>query len=156
MAELPVMTGAELKALREYLGLSWSWLAEYLQCDERRLQRMELDQELVPNAIAGAVEDLYDETSDFVDRMVDKYRQKVEAHGDGVEFPTYRTDGEYQRANKHGRFQARWHRMVAQRVADAVPGVVLVYQEPGRVNRRPWDRRQPRPAPAAPPQRAVS
>jgi hypothetical protein len=139
MAELPVMTGAELKALREYLGLSWSWLAEYLQCDERRLQRMEVDQELVPNAIAGAVEDLYDETDDFVRRMVDKYREKVKAHGDGVEFPTYRSDGEYLRANKHGRFQARWHRMVAQRVADAVPGVVLVYQTRHRVNRRPWE-----------------
>ena len=144
MAELPVMTGAELKAAREYLGLSWSWTAEYLQCDERRLQRMEVDQEVVPAAIAGAIDDLYEETADYVRRMIDKYRSQVEARGDGVTFATYRSDTEYQKANKHGRFQARWHRMAAQRIVDAVPGVILVYEEPHRVNRRPWlgDKRQ--------------
>jgi hypothetical protein len=143
------MTGAELKAAREYLGLSLGWMTEYLGMgagdankppNTRRLERMEVGQENVPNAIAGAVEDLLDETDDTVRRMATKYREKVKAHGDGVELPTYRSDKEYLRANKHGRFQARWHRMMAQRVAEAVPGVVLVYPEGFRVNPRPWDR----------------
>jgi ribosome-binding protein aMBF1 (putative translation factor) len=141
MPELPVMTGAELKSAREYLGLSWSWLAEYLACDQRRLQRMELDQELVPSAIAGAVDDLYEETADQVRRLTEKYRDKVNK-GEQVTLTTYRTDTEYQRALKHARFQARWHRMVAQRVADALPGLVLVYGEQHRVNRRPWERQR--------------
>jgi len=134
------MTGAELKCTREYLGLSTSWLAEHLACDERRLQRMELDQEEVNTAIAGAVDDLYEETADTVRRLTDKYRELMEHHPEGVKFPVYRSDGEYYRALKHARFPVRWHRQVAARVVDKLPGLVLSYAEPYRVNKPPWKR----------------
>jgi hypothetical protein len=138
---LPPMTGAELKCTREYLGLSTSWLAEHLACDERRLQRMELDQEEINNAIASAVDDLYEETADTVRRLTDKYRAMREHRGvDAVEFPVYRNDSEYYRAHKHARFPVRWHRQVAARVADRLPGLVLSYSEPYRVNKPPWKR----------------
>jgi hypothetical protein len=135
------MTGAELKCTREYLGLSTSWLAEHLVCDERRLQRMELDQEEINTAIAGAVDDLYEETADAVRRLVDKYRALMEHRGDEeVRLPVYRSDAEYNRSFKHARFPVRWHRQVAARVAEALPGLVLAYEYPYRVNTPPWKR----------------
>lgn len=142
---LPPMTGAELKCTREYLGLSTSWLAEFLSCDERRLQRMELDQEEINNSIASAVDDLYEETADTVRRLTDKYSAQLKHKEDGnVEFPVYRSDSEYNRAHKHARFPVRWHRQVAARVAEAVPGLMLSYAEPYRVNKPPWKRGQGR------------
>lgn len=137
----PLMTGAELKAAREYLGLSASWLAEFAVCDERRVQRMELDQELVAESVVNAVEKVFDETDEMVTRLTDKYGLLTKNNpGKTITMPVYRSDAEYLKAHKHGRFQARWHRMVAQRVALVVPGLVLAYEKPYRVNQRPWER----------------
>jgi hypothetical protein len=132
------MSGPELKSMREYLGLTTTWLAAFVSIGERRIQRMEVGQEeIIPDEIAGPLDDIYEETNEMVDRLVGKYKRLLETR-DTVEFPVYRDDGEYRRANPAARYPARWHRMVARRLADAAPGVVLVYKEPYRVDRRPW------------------
>jgi len=135
-----LMTAAELKCTREYLGLSTSWLAEHVACDERRLQRMELGQEETPEPVALAVATLYSETLDVVDRLTQKYKTQLNLSDDEVTMPVYRSDMEYARAVKHPRFPVRWHRQVAARVADRLPALQLDYSEPYRVNQPPWKR----------------
>lgn len=138
---IPPITPAELKCLREFLGLSSSWLAEHVHCDERRLQRMEMGQEEIPEAIGLAMDQIYTDTLDAVDRLTEKYRAQLSNKVDGeVVMPVYRNDAEYARAFKHARFPVRWHRQVAARVADRLPELQLDYSEPYRVNLPPWKR----------------
>jgi hypothetical protein len=167
MTTLPVMTGAELKAMREYLGLSPLWLAGYLARGDdlgkkwrenmaRRIQRMELDQEKIPEELADDMDEIYEQTEKLVATLVANYRPDVEQGTAAPMLATYRSDEEYWRDRDATEFPARWHRMVAQRVADALPGLALVYQAHYRVNRRPWEearakrRRQPQRAVSSP------
>jgi hypothetical protein len=131
----PVMTGAEMKSAREFLGLSLAWMSRYLMCDQRRLLRMEMDKEPIPNRLAGKLDDLYEATGQIVADLISKYQALTEERASGEAlFQVYRNDDEYQRDSKrkvdhHNHYNALWYRMVAQRVADAVPGVVLVSRE---------------------------
>jgi hypothetical protein len=144
--KLPSMTGAELRCSREFLGLTQGWMARYLMCDSRRLLRMENEQEDIPEKFVEAVDALYEETNTCVRALISKYRAMTEGRNAGeAEFVIYRHDDTYQRDRKRkvdyrGKFTAQWHRMVAQRVADAVPGVVLVYKEPVIRKPKPWER----------------
>jgi hypothetical protein len=138
MAELPDMTAAELMATREFLGLSKAWLAECTTVDERRIRRMELGQEeTIPAKIPKLLDEVYDDTTRTVKQLVEKYRLLAKTR-EVIEYPVYRNDDEYRKAHPHSRYPAGWHRMVAMRVADAVPEVALVFKEPFRVDRPPW------------------
>jgi hypothetical protein len=121
---LPAMTGAEMQCTREWLGIDRKWLSEHLVISDRRLARMEAGRESIPDAVVSTIDDIAEETKDMVHEMVADYRRKVKAgDGAGVTLLTYRIDEEY-----HGKYTARWHRMLSARVADAVPGLVLVHQ----------------------------
>jgi hypothetical protein len=144
--EVPPMTGAEMKASREFMGLSLAWMSRYLMCDQRRLLRMEMGKEPIPNRLAGKFDDLYEATGQVVADLIHKYSALIEERASGeATLPVYRNDDEYQRDGKRkvdptGQYGALWYRMVAQRVADAVPGVVLVYREPtGRHKPPKWE-----------------
>lgn len=128
------MTGAELQASREYLGLSTKWLADYLDVGERKIMRWEDEDLPIPDAITGLVDDLYQEAETVVRWLVAEYRWKVRCNdGEGVVLTTYRTDNEFaaamngQRSPIHQPYPSRWHRMLCARVVDRVPGVVLQY-----------------------------
>jgi hypothetical protein len=143
---LPAITGAEFRAMREYLGLSLAWMARHVMCDQRRLLRMEMDQEDIPSKFASQIDDLYEETAEITRQLTAKYKLMVDGRsaGDTI-LPVYRSDDEYRADRKrkidHGaRFTAQWHRMVAQRVADVVPGVVLAYREPAVRKPKPWEK----------------
>lgn len=133
--------------MREFLGLTTEWLADYAGVNERRLARMEVGrEEVIPDPVLDAIEELYEDTEAVVERYIQKYALLMQSR-EFIEFPVYRTDAEYHAAHKTARHPARWHRAVARRVADAVPGVVLAYKVPGRVDKRPWlDAAQSRPA----------
>jgi hypothetical protein len=137
---VPAMTGAELQAIREYLGLSTKWLADYLdvgteQNGERKIVRWEDEKMPVPDHISGLVDDLYQEADTLVRWLSAEYRWRVKRHdGDGVVLKTYRTDYEFQRALRRAGFKgvaypSRWHRMLCARVIDRVPGVILQYDK---------------------------
>ena len=144
--KLPDMTGAELRCSREHLGLTQGWMARYLMCDNRRLLRMEMGQEDIPEKFVRRVDELYEETNKVVAELVSKYNEMVTGRGDAeAEFAVYRNDDSYwgdrkRKVDYGGKFTAAWHRMVAQRVADAVPGVVLVYKDPVVRKPKPWER----------------
>jgi hypothetical protein len=139
MDEAVPMTGSEMLCTREFLGLTKAWLAEYLAMDERRMRRMELGQEQsMPLKVCNLLDEIYVETEKMVDQLTTKYRLLAKTREE-IEFPVYRNDVEYRRAHPHSRYPASWHRMVAARVADAVPEVILVYKEPYRVDRPRWE-----------------
>ena len=124
---LPAMTGAEMKTAREFLGLTTSWLSNEMTMNERRMQRMEADQESIPDALVSKLDEISAETKDEVTRLIAVYRRKVKASDETVKLVTYRTDEKYSAAG--GTYPSRWHRMICARVAEAVPGLVLVYEE---------------------------
>lgn len=126
--ELPEMTPAELKAMREYLGLSTAWIAEHLVIGERRLQRMESGQEQIPAVVVELIDAIQAETADLVKRMSATYRRQVKASaGDPVLLPTFRTDQYSQAAGLT--YPSRWHRHLAARIADSCPGAIPTYVE---------------------------
>lgn len=133
-AFVPAMTGAELQAMREFLGLSRPWLAQYLNVGtERKIMRWEDGELSIPDPITGLVDDLYQEADQLVRWLTAEYRWKVKINdGDGVMLKTYPTDKDFSRALKSAGYKgqpypSRWHRMLCARVADRVPGVVLTY-----------------------------
>lgn len=141
--ELPTMTGAELQATREFLGLSRTWLADKLQIGERRIMRMEAEQQPIPDAIVTLMDEVASYTKDAVSGLVNQYRRRLKASpNDPVLFLTYRNDETYAEQVSDARFPSRWHRMVASRVCEAVPGLVLSYWELGGQPdlTPPWER----------------
>lgn len=129
MEELPAMTGAELQATREFLGLSRGWLANKLQINERRIMRMDADQEPIPMAVVSLLDEVAVDTKTLVNDLTAKYRRLVKSSGDtaGVFLRTYRTDEIYAAHDPDSVYPSRWHRMVAARVCEAVPGLIMSY-----------------------------
>jgi hypothetical protein len=130
---IPAMTGAELQAIREYLGLSTKWLADYLEVGERKVMRWEDGELQIPGSITGLVDDLYQEADTLVRWLAAEHRWRVKRQdGCGVVLTTYRTDKHFADAlRKEGYrmkpYPSRWHRMLCARVVDRVPGVMLDY-----------------------------
>ena len=133
--DLPAMTGAEMQVTREWLGLNRKWLSGHLQISERRLLRMEAEQESIPSGVVSFLDELNAHTKSVVDEQVAKYRRLVKTSDGDVLYRTWR-DSTYE-----GEYCASWHRGVAARVADAVPQLVLTYweREDQPVFHKPWD-----------------
>lgn len=122
------MTAAELRVTREFLGMSIPWIAERLVLSQRRMQRMETGQEEIPQALVTYLDSASAAADDLVGRLSAEYRRKVKAAGGAnVSAPTYRTDAVYAAAGGH--YGSMWHRMCLARVAQAVPGLVLVWSD---------------------------
>jgi hypothetical protein len=119
--------------MREYLGLSTKWLADFLGVGERKIMRWEDEELMIPDSVTGLIDDLYQEASTITQWLTAEYRWRIKKRdGQGVYLLTYRTDGDFssalQRAGYTGEpFPSRWHRMICARVVDRVPGVVLIY-----------------------------
>lgn len=106
------MTPAELRCLREYLGLPPVWLAAYLGlAQESTLRRMESGRDIVLPRTAERLRELAERT----DAEVAKLIAGIERDGRAV--VTYRTDADYRAAG--GEFPASWHRAVVSRALDA-------------------------------------
>lgn len=124
VAELPEMTAAELKAQREYLGLSTQWIAETLVIGQRRIERMEAGREDIPHVIVSLIDEAQAEAKMLVQQYTAVCRRKVKAAaGASVLLPTYRTDKSS--AAEGLKYPSRWYRHIAARVADACPGAIL-------------------------------
>lgn len=135
------MTGAELLATREYLGLARPWLAEHLVLNERRIQRMEADADEIPDALVALLDQAEADARSLVHELVVTYRRRVKSAAAEIrsrytelgvpveEWPdalvylkTWRTPEGYT-----GKYSPQWHRMVCARVTESVPGLVLTY-----------------------------
>lgn len=131
LAEEDPLTPAELRAAREYLGLTGDAMAKKLVVNPRTLRSWEQGRDPIPGRIRPQIAELKAVTDAAVAKLV----AKLETSGDGT-LITYRNDDEYQ-AGVRGTswsegwygWSASWHRQVCARAA-RLAGARLVYVDP--------------------------
>ena len=117
-----LMSGAELRCLREWLGLTTRWLAGHLDVAERSVHRWESDVQPVPAGVASEVLRLSEVTYDVLNGIVDRL---LDLPDPGV--VTYRSDADYRAHHPEQDWPASWHRALCARLADEVPGLRIAY-----------------------------
>ncbi len=118
------MNAAEIRCVREHLGLSHTELAGVLHVDVRSVRRWETGEQPISNINASALRKLVDITASTVRRHLIDLRGQ--AHPALV---TYRSDQDmWADYPTFTPLPARWHRMLAARVAELVPGLVITYR----------------------------
>lgn len=122
MPEDERMTDAELRVVREWLGLSPEWLAQHLGVSPRTVRHWEAGRYAIPDGVRLAVEELEASTTATVATTVGQLMDLPEPG-----LVTYRTDAEYHQAHPEQPFPASWHRAVVARVAHEVPALVIAY-----------------------------
>jgi DNA-binding XRE family transcriptional regulator len=119
------MTDAELKVVREHLGLTTRWLAEHLQVAERTVHRWEMGVSSIPDGVRVTMERLEQVTAGLVGAAVDACNDARDPT-----MITYRTDGDYRAHYPEQSWPASWHRALVARVAHEVPGLAIEYWAP--------------------------
>jgi DNA-binding XRE family transcriptional regulator len=114
------MSDAELRCVREYLGLTQEWLADHLDVVPRTIRRWEMGQRAIPEAVALEMERLALETGRYVQRMT----QVFEQHTPGRSYTAFRSDGDVEYvmsplAYTEAPLPAGWYRRTAARVWEA-------------------------------------
>lgn len=127
------MSAAEFKARREALGLSVPWLSKRLRVDERTIRSWESGKYTVPDG----VRDTLLRFKDNADTLVEEILAELDAGAEHPIVQTLRAEDDYQWADDRnvdspGRvvsevYPSSWHRAVAVRVAERVPGARIVY-----------------------------
>lgn len=124
MPEDERMTDAELRVVREYLGLTGDWLAQHLGVSPRTVRHWEQGKYPIPDGVRLAVEQLEAQTATFVTAVVQKLLASDETD---LTVLTYRSDADYHAAHPEIPFPASWHRAVVARVAQEVPALAIRY-----------------------------
>lgn len=116
------MTPAELRCLREELRLTVRALSTAIGQTYQTVTRWESGERAPSRYSASALADL----EAFTDAAVDDL---VETHGPGATIMTYLDDESFQEHVDTGVFvlSAAWHRGVAWRAAERIPGAVITY-----------------------------
>jgi len=120
------MTGAELRVVRDGLGLSGPQLARLLDVNDRTVRRWELDEAPVPEGVRLQIERYEAYTADLIQTVINEL---LAMQGD-VGIVTYRDDESYW-ADEPGMkpWPASWQRTVVYRVAQEIPGLEIVYSD---------------------------
>jgi len=118
------MTPAELRVVREWLGLTGEWLAEGLGVQDRTVRRWEAGTSPIPDGVRIQIEELEALTAQQVEASVAQLMDMPEPT-----VATYRSDEDFRSAAPGVRWPASWHRAVVARVAQEVPGLVIVYRD---------------------------
>lgn len=118
------MTNAELRTIREFLGLTGEWLATHLGVNPRTVRDWEQGRSPVPGFARKAVEDIEARTGAFITGIVEHLLSAAD-----VGVIVYRNDAEYHAAHPEIEFPASWHRAVVARVALEVRGLRIAYTE---------------------------
>jgi len=124
MPEDERMTDAELRVVREFLGVSPEWLGAHLNVSGRTVRHWEAGRYDIPDGVRLEMEDLEQRTAEFINGIVP---QLLDLPEPGV--ITYRTDEEYHTAHPEIPFPATWHRAVVARLAQEVPGLAIAYAD---------------------------
>lgn len=129
------MSGAELRCLRECLGLTTRWLAEHLDVAERSVHRWESDAQRVPEGVAAEVRRMDRVTRGELAVMGDQLDHRsfhVTSRSGSLMVVdpgviTYRSDEDYRAHHPEQDWPASWHRALCARLADEVPGLRIAY-----------------------------
>lgn len=115
------MQGVELKMVREWLALSGQELSDHLGVNARTVRSWEQGRDPIPDGVRLELERLEAQTGEAVGRGV---AALMDAPEPAVR--TYLTDEEYREHEPDSVFPASWHRRVVARIAQEVPGLVIV------------------------------
>jgi hypothetical protein len=113
------MTDAELKVVREYLGLSLQWLADHLAVSLRTVQHWEQGKYAIPDGVRLAVESLESVAGQQVTASVEMLNDAPDAV---MAIPRTESD-----CPPECPWPPSWHRAIAARIAQEVPGLSIVY-----------------------------
>ncbi|HET7355543.1 MAG TPA: hypothetical protein VFJ09_02600 [Nocardioidaceae bacterium] len=108
------MSPAELRMVRDYLGLTGEWLAGQLGVQLRTIRRWEHGQSPVPEGVREQMELLEGIAAEIVGGLVERLEDAADMV---LTIPDGPADG----------YPAGWWRMVAARVAQEVPGLYVRY-----------------------------
>lgn len=115
------MTDAELKVVREFLGLSLAWLADHLAVSLRTVQHWEQGKYAIPDGVRLAIEHLEKVAADQVTAAVEMLNDVPDP---GMAIPRTAAD-----CPPECPWPPSWHRAVAARIAQEVPGLPIVYTD---------------------------
>lgn len=121
----PRLTGIELTATRERLGLTCVALGTLLSVSERTIRNWEQEKYPIPDGIRDELTHLEDVTADTVRRLVDA----IDATADDeepAEIVAWRTDPDFSSANRGSRFTSAWWRTVAYEAMTSRPGTRIL------------------------------
>lgn len=124
MPEDERMTPAEFRVVREFLGLSGPWLARHLQVSDRTVRHWEQGRYPIPDGVRLAMERMEQDAASSVTAAVEALMDLPEPA-----LVTYRTDEEFHAAQPDVTYPASFHRAVAARVAQEVPGLSIAYRD---------------------------
>lgn len=121
----PPMTPAEFRVVRERLGLTTKWLAEFFGVQHRNVQVWDRGDrpQGVPTARAMALRELERAAGQQVGELGTQLRNQK--RGGLPVLRTYRLDSEYQE-HDGGPYSAAWHRAVVGRAAEEYGGPVTI------------------------------
>jgi len=119
------MNAAELRVIREHLGLTGDALAAHLRVSGRTVRHWEEGKYPVPGGVATEIAKLETHTADFVRQLADSLADRP-----APLIETYRTDADYREHDPQGALPASWHRAAVARVRDLLPDACVVYAEP--------------------------
>lgn len=118
------MTAAELRTIREWLGLTGDALASWLGVQPRALRRWEAGTYRIPDGVRLNIEELEAHTARAVTAAI---AQLMDAPD-----PTaivYHDDAAFWAVHPEARpLTAQWHRRVIARAAQEVPGLGIAYR----------------------------
>src|SRR5690554_7805945 len=123
-----MLTAAEFKTLREHLGIPGEWLARRFGVSDRSVRHWDSGKYPVPERISRWLVWLAEATEATVAGIAERLESSPERL-----LVTYRNDEErvaddpYRGLYPDDDLPAAWHRRMAARVAERVPGLRLVY-----------------------------
>lgn len=128
-----MMTGAELRIWREYLGLTHAELALELRSDERTVRRWESGKWAVPPHAQALLATLVDETDDETDHLLEAIEEAI-AQGQRPVLTVWSTREACEAAHPNGPARHRipgHHRAIAGRILSNLPdnSVDVIYGE---------------------------
>lgn len=122
MPEDERMTPAELRVVREFLGLTPEALASLLKVSARTVRHWEAGKYAIPDGVRLEVEGAEEYTARNVTAAIEQFMDVPDPT-----VVTFATDAEFQAANPDSPMTAQWHRAVIARVAQEVPALSIVY-----------------------------
>lgn len=124
MTMLPAVTftGAHLRILREGLGLGRADFADLLSTGSKMIANWESGRSNIP---PGVIRDAQFHAAEM-QRFVDDYVRELASETAPI-MRTYSRDEDFRRDFPNLPYTAAWHRLIAARVRERVPGVRIIY-----------------------------
>jgi len=129
--EKTMLTAAEFKTLREHLGIPGEWLARRFGVSDRSVRHWDSGKYPVPERISRWMRWLAEDTEATVawiaERLENSPERLLVTYRNDEELDAGAADDPYRGLYPDDDLPSAWHRRMAARVAERVPGLRLVY-----------------------------